>query len=67
MKRLLTPIIKHIYKQLMSREASRTTTKSKMELSATKYNGESLTFVTERPTPDSTGVLDTLRCFLKIC
>ena len=26
-----------------------------------------LTFFTESPTPDSTGVLDTLRCFLKIC
>ena len=51
----------------MSREAARTATKSKMELSATKCNGQSLTFVTENPTPDSTGVLDTLRYFLKIC
>ena len=51
----------------MSREAARTTPKSKMELSATKYNGQSLTFVTENPTPDSTEALDTLRCFLKIC
>ena len=51
----------------MSREAARTTTKSKMELSATKYNKQSLTFVTASPTPDSTGILDTLRCFLKIC
>ena len=51
----------------MSREAARTTTKSKIELSATKYNGQSLTFVTESPIPDSTGVLDTLRCFLRIC
>ena len=51
----------------MSREAGRTTTKSKMELSATKYNGQSLNFFTESPTPDSTRVLDTLRYFLKIC
>ena len=51
----------------MSREAARTTTKSKMELSETKCNGQSLTFVTESPTPDSTGVPDTLRYFLKIC
>ena len=51
----------------MSRQAARTTAKSKMELSATKYNRQSLTFVTESPTPDSMGVLDTLRCFLKIC
>ena len=51
----------------MSREAASTITKSKMELSATKCNGQSLTFVTETPTPDSTGVLDTLRCFVKIC
>ena len=50
----------------MSRDASRTTTKSKMELSATKYSGEPLAFLTESPTPDSTGVLDTLRFFLKI-
>ena len=49
----------------MSREASRTTTKSKMALSTTRFNGEPLTFVTESPTPDSTIVLDTLRCFLK--
>ena len=34
----------------MSREASRTTTKSMMELSATKDNGESLTFVAESST-----------------
>ena len=51
----------------MSREAARTTTKSKMELSTTKYKRQSLTFSTESPTPDSTGVLYTLRCFLKIC
>ena len=51
----------------MSREAARTTTKSKMELSATKYKGQPLTSVTKSLTPDSTGVLDTLRCFLKIC
>ena len=51
----------------MSRKAARTTTKSKMELSATKYNGLSLTFVTECPTLDFTGFLVTLRCFLKIC
>ena len=31
----------------------------KMELSATKANRESLTFVTESPTADSTGVVDT--------
>ena len=51
----------------MFREASRTTTKSKMKLSATKGNGESLTLVTESPIPDSMGVLDTPRMFLKIC
>ena len=51
----------------MSREACRTTTKSKTELSATNYNLEPLIFVTESPIPASTGVLDTLRCFLKIC
>ena len=43
----------------MSRDASRNTTKSKMELSATKDNGESLTFATESPTADSKSVLDT--------
>ena len=42
----------------MSRDASRTTTISKMVLSTTKDSEESLTFVTESPTPDSTGVLD---------
>ena len=46
----------------MSREAARTTTKSKMELSATSLN-----LFTGSPTPDPMGVLDTLRCFLKIC
>ena len=51
----------------MSREAARTTTKSKMEVSAMEYNKHSLNFVTRSSTPDSTGVLDTLRCFLKIC
>ena len=51
----------------MSREAARTTTKSKMVLSATKYNGQPLTFYTESPTPDFTGVLDTPRGFSKIC
>ena len=51
----------------MSRETARTTTKSKMELPATKYNRQSLNFVTGSSTPDSKGVLDTLRCFLKIC
>ena len=50
----------------MSREAARTTTKSKMELPVTKYNRESLNFVTGSSTPNSAGVLDTLRCFLKI-
>ena len=43
----------------MSRDAFRTTTKSKMELSATKDNEDSLTFVTESTIADSTGVLDT--------
>ena len=43
----------------MFRDASRTTTKSKMELSATKDNEESLTFVTESTTADSTGVVET--------
>ena len=47
----------------MSREAARTTTKFKMGLSAMKYNGQSLTFVTESPTLDSMGVVGTLRCF----
>ena len=42
----------------MSRDASRTTAKSKMELSAAKDNRESLTFVTESPTANSTGVVD---------
>ena len=42
----------------MFKEAFRTTTKSKMELSATKYNGELLTFVTKSPTADSKGELD---------
>ena len=51
----------------MSREAARTTTKSKMELPPTKYNRRSLNFVTGSSTPDSAGVLDTLRCFLEIC
>ena len=51
----------------MSREAARTTTKSKMEPLATKYNRRLLNFVTGSSTPDATGVLDTLRCFLKIC
>ena len=50
----------------MSREAARTTTKFKTELSATKYKGQPLTFVTESPTHDSMGVGDTLRYFLKI-
>ena len=35
----------------MSREAAWTTTKSKMELLATKYNRQSLNFVTESSTP----------------
>ena len=43
----------------MSREAARTTTKSKTVLSVTKYKGQPLTFVTESPTQDSTGFLDT--------
>ena len=51
----------------MSREAARTATRSKMELLATKYSRRSLKFVTGSPTPDTTGVLDTLRCYLKIC
>ena len=51
----------------MSREAARTTTKSKTELPATKYNRRSLNFVTGSSTPDPIGVLDSLRCFLKIC
>ena len=45
----------------MSREAARTATKSKMELFAT-----SLDLLHKGPTPDSTGFLDTLICFLKI-
>ena len=36
----------------MARKASRTTAKSKIKFSATKYNGESLTFVTESPNPE---------------
>ena len=51
--------MKYIHTQLMSRDASRATTKSKIELSARKDNGESLTFVTENPMTDSKGVLDT--------
>ena len=42
----------------MSRDVFRTTTKSKMELSAKKGIQESYTFVTESPTPGSTEVLD---------
>ena len=45
----------------MSRDASRTTTKSKLELSATIDNGETLTVVT-----DSTAVLETPPDVLKI-
>ena len=52
---------------MMSREAARTTTKSKTVLSAKKYKWQPLTFVTESTTQDSTGFLDTLRYFLKIC
>ena len=51
----------------MSREAARTNTKSKMELPATTYNRQPLNFVTGSSTPDSTGVLATIRCFLKTC
>ena len=51
----------------MSRGVSRTNTKFKMELSATKDNGESLIFVIESPIPGSTGVLDAPLLFLKIC
>ena len=51
--------MKCIHTQLMSRDASRATTQSKMELSAREDNGESLTFATESPITDSTGVLDT--------
>ena len=51
----------------MSREAARATTESKTELSATKYKEQPLTFVTETPTQNSTGVLDTLNNFLKMC
>ena len=51
----------------MSRETARTTTISKTKLPETKYKGQPLTFATEGPTPDFTGVLDTLRYFLKIC
>ena len=50
----------------MSRETARTTTKSTMEVSATKCNKHSLNFVTGSSTPDSTRVLD-IRCILKIC
>ena len=39
--RLFTPVIKYIYKQLMARKEFRTTAKSKIKFSATKYNGES--------------------------
>ena len=39
----------------MSREAARTTTKSKMELPAAKCNRRSLNFVTGSSIPDSTG------------
>ena len=40
--------------QLLSKGASKTTTKSKMELSVKNDNGESFTFATESPTLDST-------------
>ena len=45
----------------MSREAARTTTKSKMELFAT-----SLDLLHKGSTPGSTGFLDTLICLLRI-
>ena len=47
----------------MSRDCK--TKKSKMELSAMKDNGKSLSFVTETLTPDSTGLLDTPSDVLK--
>ena len=50
----------------MFRCPSRTTIKSKMELFVMKDNGQSLTIVTEGPTPDSTRVLDPPPVFLKI-
>ena len=51
----------------MSRAAARTNRKSKINLAATKCNEQSLTLFTESPISDFTGVLDTLRCFFKIC
>ena len=49
--------------QFLSRDYK--TKKSKMELSAMKDNGNSLSFVTETLTPDSTGLLDTPSDVLK--
>ena len=51
----------------MSGEAANSTTKSKTELSAMKCKGQPLIFVTENPIQDSTGVLDALTYFSKIC
>ena len=58
--RLFTLIIKYIYTQLMSRDTSRTITKSKIELTMIKANGQSLTFVTGGSTPEAPGVLELL-------
>lgn len=49
----------------MSRGGSRSTTKFKTNIFATKGNRKSETFVTESYTPDSKGVLDTPPVFLK--
>ena len=51
----------------MSRGGSRSTTKFKTKIFATKGNRKSETFVTESYTPDSKGVLDTAPVFLKTC
>ena len=50
----MVPNAQSISIQLLSRGASKTTTKSKMELSLKNDNGESFTFATESPTLDST-------------
>ena len=44
----------------MSRDTSRTITKSKIELTMIKANGQSLTFVTGGSIPEAPGVLELL-------
>ena len=59
---LFTSTIKYIYKQLMSREAARTITKSKIELSATSLN-----LLHRMSHPRELGSPRYSQMFLKIC